>query len=126
MLQLRNLEEVAGRCQGIIPTPDTDVAVILCGHTHLPGTMRLDDGRLIVNPGSVGLPAYKDDHPWLHVVETGMLHARYAIVTRDGEAPGRRSCAPSHTTGPALPRTRAPAAGKAGRGRWQRGGCSAF
>lgn len=61
-----------------------DVSVILCGHTHLARVETLDDGRLIVNPGSVGLPAYSDDRPYPHVVEAGSPHARYAIVSRDG------------------------------------------
>lgn len=56
--------------------------LILCGHTHMPRSMRLDDGRLIVNPGSVGLQAYEDDRPFPHRIETGSPHARYAIVTR--------------------------------------------
>lgn len=59
---------------------DVDAAVILCGHTHLPCAYRLADGRLIVNPGSVGLQAYDDDHPYPHIVEAGSPHARYAIV----------------------------------------------
>ena len=33
---------------------ETDAALILCGHTHMPRQVRLADGRLIVNPGSVG------------------------------------------------------------------------
>ncbi len=53
---------------------------VLCGHSHLPrGTGA--GGRLLVNPGSVGLPAYADDDP-PHVMETGSPHARYAIVER--------------------------------------------
>jgi hypothetical protein len=44
--------------------------------------MRLDDGRFIVNPGSVGLQAYEDDLPYPHRVETGSAHARYATLTR--------------------------------------------
>lgn len=63
---------------------DVDAAVILCGHTHLAGVVTLDDGRLIVNPGSVGLPAYDDDRPYPHFVEAGSPHARYAIVSNDG------------------------------------------
>lgn len=58
----------------------TDATVILCGHTHLARVVRLADGRLIVNPGSVGLPAYDDDQPYPHIVENGSPHARYAIV----------------------------------------------
>ncbi len=56
--------------------------VILCGHTHLPRVLQLSDGRLIVNPGSVGLQAYDDDHPLPHVVENRSPHARYALLTR--------------------------------------------
>lgn len=70
------LEEVSARAG------DTDAAVILCGHTHMPRSVRLADGRLIVNPGSVGLQAYDDERPFPHVIETGSPHARYAMVTR--------------------------------------------
>jgi predicted phosphodiesterase len=55
--------------------------VVLCGHTHVPRAIRLD-GRLIVNPGSVGRPAYDHDQPFDHVVETGSPHARWALVER--------------------------------------------
>jgi predicted phosphodiesterase len=60
--------------------------IVLCGHDHSPRTMYLPGGRIIVNPGSVGLPAYSDDSPHPHVMATGSPHARYAIVAnaRDG------------------------------------------
>ncbi|MCA8238210.1 metallophosphoesterase family protein [Burkholderia cenocepacia] len=61
---------------------DTRASLILCGHTHVPRTAKLDDGRLIVNPGSVGLQAYTDDLPHPHRIETGSPHARYAMVSR--------------------------------------------
>lgn len=57
-----------------------DTAIILCGHTHIPRMVRASSGQMIVNPGSVGLPAYDDIHPYPHVVETGSPDARYAIV----------------------------------------------
>ena len=60
-------------------------ALILCGHTHMPRSVELPDGRLIVNPGSVGLPAYGDDHGYPHVMENGTPHARYAIVERGAD-----------------------------------------
>ncbi|MGF6574972.1 putative phosphoesterase [Paraburkholderia sp. GAS333] len=63
---------------------DTNATLILCGHTHLQRSMRLDDGRLIVNPGSVGLQAYEDSLPFPHRMEMGSPHARYALVTRKG------------------------------------------
>lgn len=61
---------------------DVNASLILCGHTHVGGAARLQDGRLIVNPGSVGLQAYDDDQPFPHRMETGSPHARYAIVSR--------------------------------------------
>jgi predicted phosphodiesterase len=54
----------------------------LCGHSHQPRLLRLDDGRIVVNPGSVGLQAYEDDHHYPHRSETGAPHARYAILER--------------------------------------------
>jgi len=53
--------------------------LILCGHTHMPRMLALA-GRLVVNPGSVGLQAYDDDHPHPHLIETGAPHARYALI----------------------------------------------
>jgi predicted phosphodiesterase len=58
--------------------------LILCGHSHLPRTVALPDGRLVVNPGSVGLPAYADDLPVPHRMEAGSPHARYAVIERTG------------------------------------------
>lgn len=60
---------------------DRRESLILCGHTHVARAMQLSDGRLIVNPGSVGLPAYSDDHPIPHAIENGTPHARYATVS---------------------------------------------
>jgi putative phosphoesterase len=48
-----------------------DFPVLLCGHTHVPRTLRLSGGRLLVNPGSVGLPFL-----------LGSPDARYAILER--------------------------------------------
>ena len=53
--------------------------VILCGHDHTP-RLAACGGKLIVNPGSVGCPAYVDDVPEEHVVENGSPDARFAIV----------------------------------------------
>ncbi|MCF3639490.1 metallophosphatase family protein [Rhizobium sp. TRM95111] len=58
--------------------------VLLCGHSHVPRALRLGDGRLLVNPGSVGCPGYTDDEPVFHAVETGSPDARYAIIDKGG------------------------------------------
>jgi len=63
---------------------DVSQSLILCGHTHIPRACRLTDGRMIVNPGSVGLQAYDDDRPLPHVMQTGSPDASYAIVERRG------------------------------------------
>jgi putative phosphoesterase len=57
--------------------------VILSGHTHTPRIATLSGDRLLVNPGSVGLPAFDYDVPEPHVVENGSPHARYAVLTAE-------------------------------------------
>jgi len=56
--------------------------VIVCGHTHIPRLVSLANGQIIVNPGSGGLPAYSDDAPVPHAMETYSPHASYAILTK--------------------------------------------
>jgi len=60
--------------------------VIVCGHTHIPRLVSLANGQLVVNPGSAGLPAYSDDSPVPHVMESHSPHASYAILTKTGGA----------------------------------------
>lgn len=60
----------------------TSARIVLCGHSHMARLVGLDDGRLIVNPGSVGLPAYTDTKPVKHSMEMGAPHARYAVLER--------------------------------------------
>ena len=60
---------VAAKAEGF------DYPVLLCGHTHIPRAVRLRDGRLIVNPGAVGI---QFNH--------GSPDARYATIERrDGK-----------------------------------------
>ncbi|WP_043337343.1 metallophosphoesterase family protein [Belnapia moabensis] len=56
--------------------------LVLCGHTHMPRMVRVGDVT-VVNPGSIGMPAYTDDDPVPHAIEAGAPHARYAVVTRE-------------------------------------------
>jgi predicted phosphodiesterase len=76
---------------GVFPRAPADIAnrvgptpasLVLCGHTHVPRVVQLPGRALIVNPGSVGLPAYSDKEPFPHRMEAGSPHARYAIVER--------------------------------------------
>ncbi|MFW9821025.1 MAG: metallophosphoesterase family protein [Candidatus Thorarchaeota archaeon] len=57
--------------------------IILCGHSHIPRSIHLQDGKLIINPGSVGLPAYIDFYPYPHKMETGTPYARYCIINKN-------------------------------------------
>jgi diadenosine tetraphosphatase ApaH/serine/threonine PP2A family protein phosphatase len=59
-----------------------EISLVLCGHTHLPGVVQTPSGPLVVNPGSVGLPAYRHDVPAPHCMQSGTPHARYALVQR--------------------------------------------
>lgn len=81
---------------------EPEVEVVLCGHSHRPGTVQLADGRLVVNPGSVGLPAYTDDAPHPHAMESGTPHARWAVVERTAAGWRVELRATPYDTGPAV------------------------
>ncbi|HEX6052050.1 MAG TPA: metallophosphoesterase family protein [Gemmatimonadaceae bacterium] len=74
-VRLASYHEIEGRLKGI------SAPLMLCGHTHHPRCVRVNDA-LVVNPGSVGLPAYEHDEPSAHVIECGSPHARYAVLER--------------------------------------------
>lgn len=73
-------------------------AVVACGHSHLPRQRRHASGQLLVNPGSVGLQAYRDEEPWPHEVVRGGTEARYALLTQGaaGWQVQLRGCAYPH------------------------------
>jgi predicted phosphodiesterase len=68
-----------GAVLGALPK---DVALVLCGHSHVPGIVQVPGGPLVVNPGSIGLPAYRSADPHPHRMESGSPHARYAVISR--------------------------------------------
>ena len=77
--------------QGIRPATLSEVTVrigstqsslMACGHSHVPRIVRTPNGQTLVNPGSVGLPAYRDTRPFVHAIEAGSPDARYAIAER--------------------------------------------
>lgn len=73
---LAPVEAIEAKAAGI------DASLILCAHSHIPRVVRMRDGRLVVNPGSVGLPGFEYANPVPHVVETGTPDACYAICER--------------------------------------------
>ena len=59
-------------------------SLILCAHTHIARAVRLSDGRMVVNPGSVGVPGFSYNVPYPHLIEAGTPDARYAILELAG------------------------------------------
>lgn len=90
-------------------------AIVACGHTHIPRAVRTAGGQLVFNPGSVGLPAYDDDDPRPHVVETGSPDARYAVLERTQDG-----CSVQHIALPYDHRSMARLARERGRPDWER------
>ncbi|OYU89113.1 MAG: YfcE family phosphodiesterase [Bradyrhizobiaceae bacterium PARB1] len=79
VVHMAPIEAIEDKAKGIAQS------LILCAHTHIARSVRLRDGRMIVNPGSVGGPGYRDVAPYPHTLEVGTPDACYAIVEkRDG------------------------------------------
>jgi predicted phosphodiesterase len=55
-------------------------ALLLDGHSHLQRLVDLPGNMRIANPGSVGLPAYSDNRPYPHVMESGSICAQYLVL----------------------------------------------
>lgn len=90
---------IAARAKGIAQP------ILLCAHSHLPRVLRLPGGQILVNPGSVGCPAYRDDHPVPHVVSTGTPQASHALIDTATGAVSLHLV--PYDTGPAVARARA-------------------
>lgn len=75
---LRDLAEIDGKTAGLA------ARVFCCGHSHQPRVTALPGGRALLNPGSVGCPAYRDETPFPHAMETGSPDARWAMLEREG------------------------------------------
>lgn len=60
-----------GRWQEVFHDVNPEVTTVLCGHTHMP-FVRLAGGRLVINPGSVGMP-YGRKHPSWVILSQGKV-----------------------------------------------------
>ena len=58
----------------------TSAAGVVRPHAHAAGLA--ERRHALINPGSVGLPAFDDNHAHTHRMETGSPHARWALVER--------------------------------------------
>ncbi|HEY9639621.1 MAG TPA: metallophosphoesterase family protein, partial [Coleofasciculaceae cyanobacterium] len=59
--------------------------IILCGHSHIARVVQLSSGQLIINPGSVGVPAYDDDAPNYHAMQNYSPLASYAVLEKQSD-----------------------------------------
>ena len=59
--------------------------IILCGHSHVNRVVYLTNNKIILNPGSVGLPAYLGNGKYRFAMESMTPHAKYAIITVDDD-----------------------------------------
>ncbi|WP_174803202.1 metallophosphoesterase family protein [Martelella limonii] len=73
---LRSQAEIEAFAAGI------SYPLILCGHSHVARSVMLGDGRLIVNPGSVGCPGFAYHLPIDHKLEIATPFACYAIIEK--------------------------------------------
>ncbi len=64
---------------------DIKQKIVVCGHSHISKIVELDK-KLIVNPGSVGLPAYDDDLPIYHKMQNFNPRANYAVISILGDS----------------------------------------
>jgi len=56
---------------------------VLCGNSCIPRCSNLSSGQVVINPGAVGLQAFKDNYPVDHVIENNTADASYVILTVD-------------------------------------------
>lgn len=65
------------RWADVLADVDPRVTTIVCGHTHMP-FVRLAHRRLIVNPGSVGMPYGRPGAHWA-LLDDGDVHLRRTL-----------------------------------------------
>ncbi len=57
------------------------LGLVVCGHTHIPRVLHVDDTCIVVNPGSVGVQAYDEQIDGItYFRDNGTPLASYAIV----------------------------------------------
>ncbi|MVN21136.1 metallophosphoesterase family protein [Mucilaginibacter arboris] len=64
----------------VAKTANIKEQIILCGHSHVNRVIWLSNGKIILNPGSVGLPAYLGNAKVRFAMESMTPHAKYALI----------------------------------------------
>lgn len=60
---------------------DTEVRTVVCGHTHMP-FVRLVERRLVINPGSIGMPYGRPGGAWA-LMRDGQVTLRHTRIDID-------------------------------------------
>jgi predicted phosphodiesterase len=60
---------------------DIKSTFVMCGNSCLPRCITLSSGQIVINPGAVGLQAFKSDLINKHVIENNTPDASYVILT---------------------------------------------
>ena len=66
------------RWAAVLSGLDEDVRTVVCGHTHMP-FVRLFDRRLVVNPGSIGMPYGRPGGSW-SLLRDGQVSLRHTEI----------------------------------------------
>lgn len=69
------------RWAAVLDGLDDSVRTVVCGHTHMP-FQRLVDRRLVVNPGSVGMPYGRPGPHWA-LLRGGVVQLRHTRIDLD-------------------------------------------
>lgn len=64
---------------------DITQKIVVCGHSHISKIIETDN-KLVINPGSIGLPAYDDDLPVYHKMQNYNPRANYAVININGDS----------------------------------------
>lgn len=70
----------------VFSTLDASVSTVVCGHTHMP-FVRLVDRRLVVNPGSVGMPYGGPGAHWVLLTDDGPVVVEWTYFDLDTACP---------------------------------------
>jgi len=67
---------------------DISSKFVLCGNSCIPRCSNLSSGQVVINPGSVGLQAFKGSYPVEHTIENNTPDASYVILTVEDDKYG--------------------------------------
>jgi hypothetical protein len=85
------------RWREVLSGLDTDIRTVVCGHTHMP-FVRLAHGRLVINPGSIGMPYGRAGAHWA-LLGPGRRTTLHSLRHRGSNHPGHpglsKDCSPS-------------------------------